>query len=81
MHHNTEGAPAAGMSPVVMVEAANKPLLIVSAGKAKALICLGVFQMLIGLASVVVNGVGYLFFTSFTYVAPGIWTGLMVSNV
>ena len=51
----------------------------ISVRKGRALLGLGIVQVVLGVLSIVFNGVGYYVETSYTIVAPGIWAGVLVS--
>ena len=47
--------------------------------KARALMGFGIIQVILGVASIVFNGVGYHVHTATTWVGPGFWAGVPVS--
>ena len=53
----------------------------ISIRKARALIILGVAQVILGILSIVFNGAGYYVHTTYTFYGPGLWAGVPVSTM
>ena len=58
----------------------NNPVpFVISTKKARALIVLGIAQVVLGILSIIFNGVSYYVHTTYTRYGPGFWAGVPVS--
>ena len=68
------------MQPQVISTPSPKNPFAMSVKKCRALVGLGIVQVILGGLSIFFNGLAYYFHTSYTVIAPGIWAGITVSK-